>query len=114
MADGRVARVHPSHDSSTVSADGVDTPPHDGLTEIERATLQVEAQRWKYAGAKEQHIRAVFGESPTRYYQRLNVLMDTVAAEAAYPSLVRRLRRLRDQRRAARVPAGRGVQANWS
>jgi hypothetical protein len=72
------------------------------LTETDHQTLNIEQGWWKYAGAKESHIREVLGESPTRYYQRLNALIDTPEAEAAYPLLVRRLRRLRDARREAR------------
>lgn len=72
------------------------------LTEIDHQTLTIEQGWWKYAGAKETHIREMLGESPTRYYQRLNALIDNPEAEAAYPLLVRRLRRLRDVRRDAR------------
>lgn len=72
------------------------------LNDRDRQTLEFEAQRWKYAGAKETAIWSTFNESPTRYYQRLLVLMDSPAAEAQYPALVRRLRRVRDARREAR------------
>lgn len=47
-------------------------------------------------------LRWVFSEPPSVVLARLNRLIDTQAAEAAYPVLVHRLRRLRDQRRAAR------------
>lgn len=73
-----------------------------GLSDRDRQTLEFEAQRWKYAGAKETAIWSTFDESPTRYYQRLLALMDSPVAEAEYPALVRRLRRVRDTRRAAR------------
>lgn len=36
--------------------------------------------------------------SPTRYYQRLNILLEDVEALAAYPVLVHRLTRIRDSR----------------
>lgn len=77
---------------------------------MDHATFATEAQRWKYAGAKEQHVREQFGESLARYYQRLNALLDSAAAEAAYPALVRRLRRLREQRHDARVPGSARAQ----
>ncbi|MFV0428319.1 MAG: DUF3263 domain-containing protein [Arachnia sp.] len=51
---------------------------------------------------KEQAIMERFGMSATKYYQRLNVLLDQEAALAYRPLLVKRLRRLRSQRQAAR------------
>lgn len=57
---------------------------------------------WKYAGAKESAILVEFGVSATLYYRRLNSLIDRPEALAHDPLTVRRLRRLRDGRRAAR------------
>lgn len=58
-------------------------------------------------GRKEEAIRTELGLSPTRYYQRLNALIDVPAAIAAYPLLLSRLRRRRDmraqERRAAKI-----------
>ncbi len=51
---------------------------------------------------KEQAIMERFGISATKYYQRLNLLLDSEAALAYRPLLVKRLRRLRSQRQAAR------------
>ncbi len=78
----------------------------DGLTRRDRDILAFERQWWKYAGAKEQAIRDLFGMSATRYYQVLNALIDTPEALAADPMLVKRLRRLRASRQRKR-PAGR-------
>jgi hypothetical protein len=72
------------------------------LTERDRAILDFERQRWKYAGAKEQAIRDSLGMPATRYYQVLNALIDRPAALAHDPMLVRRLRRLRSARHGAR------------
>src|SRR5699024_3508778 len=66
------------------------------LSELERAILAFERQWWKQAGAKQSAIRAEFHLSATRYYQLLNRLLDSSAALAAEPSVVSRLRRLRD------------------
>jgi hypothetical protein len=74
----------------------------DKLTDTETAILEFERHWWKYAGAKETAIRETFGMSATVYYQRLNALIDKPAALAADPMLVRRLVRLRDQRRRVR------------
>ena len=51
---------------------------------------------------KEQAIMERFGCSTTRYYQRLNTLIDDPAALGYKPLLVKRLRRQRAQRQAAR------------
>jgi Protein of unknown function (DUF3263) len=65
------------------------------LTEPERAMLDFEKHWWRRPGAKEQAIRETFDLSPTRYYQRLNALLDHPAAVAYDPALINRLRRLR-------------------
>jgi Protein of unknown function (DUF3263) len=68
------------------------------LTEQDRAILDFEGERFLQAGHKQAAIRERFGLSATRYYQRLNVLIDDVEALAYAPSLVNRLRRLRQDR----------------
>ena len=67
-----------------------------------QAVLDLEAQRWKYAGAKDAVIRDRLGLSATAYYARLNQVLDDPAAMAHDPQTVNRLRRLRDVRRAGR------------
>jgi hypothetical protein len=75
----------------------------DQLTDDEKALLDFEgAGWWKYSGAKETAVREQFGISATRYYQRLNVLIDRPEALAHAPLLVKRLRRLRSQRQRQR------------
>ena len=74
-----------------------------GLSERDQQVLGFERQWWKYAGAKEQAIRELFDMSATRYYQVLNALIDTPAALAFDPMLVKRLRRLRSSRQRART-----------
>jgi hypothetical protein len=68
------------------------------LSDRDQDTLDFEVSWWKYAGAKEQAIREKFDESATRYYQRLNHLIDTPEAMAYAPLTVRRLQRLRKTR----------------
>jgi len=72
------------------------------LTEREREFLAFERQWWKYAGAKEQAVRELFGLSGTRYYQVLNALIDRPEALAHDPMLVKRLRRMRQSRQRTR------------
>lgn len=73
--------------------------PTDQLTEQQRAILDFEAgPHWIYQGAKEDEIRRRFDISATRYHQVLNALLDSPAALAYQPVLVKRLRRLRDAR----------------
>ena len=60
--------------------------------------LTFERQWWRYAGAKEDAIRELFSMSATQYYQVLNALIDTEAALAHDPMLVKRLRRMRSAR----------------
>jgi hypothetical protein len=81
-----------------------------GLTRRDREILAFERQWWKYAGAKEQAIRELFDMSTTRYYQVLNALIDTPAALAADPMLVKRLRRLRASRQRQRSARRLGIE----
>ena len=68
------------------------------LTDLDLQRLDFERTWWKHPGAKHSEILARFGESPTRYYQALNALIDNPAALAHDPLLVKRLQRLREQR----------------
>jgi hypothetical protein len=91
-------------------ADGDADGSKDGLTRRDREILAFERQWWKYAGAKEQAIRELFDMSATRYYQVLNALIDTPAALAADPMLVKRLRRLRASRQRQRSARRLGIE----
>jgi hypothetical protein len=74
-----------------VTLDGV-------LNDDDVAVLAVERQWWRYAGSKEQGIRDRFGWTATRYFQRLNELIDLPAAYEAEPTVIKRLRRVREVR----------------
>lgn len=73
------------------------------LTDRDRKMLAFEGQWWKHKGAKEEAVRREFGMSATRYFQLLNALILRPEALAAEPMNVKRLRRLREQRRRARA-----------
>jgi hypothetical protein len=98
------------HEATTSAAGGTDDIGADGLTRRDREILAFERQWWKYAGAKEQAIRELFDMSTTRYYQVLNALIDTPAALAADPMLVKRLRRLRATRQRQRSARRLGIE----
>jgi hypothetical protein len=72
------------------------------LSDLEREILAFERKWWRFAGAKEEAARGAFGMTSTRYYQVLNALIDTPAALAHDPMLVKRLRRVRSPRQRAR------------
>jgi hypothetical protein len=73
------------------------------LTERDRAILDFERTWWTEPGPKDTAIRERFELSGTRYYQLLTELLDDPEAMAYDPLLVRRLRRVRERRRRARV-----------
>lgn len=92
-------------------ADGNSTPGDaNGLSRRDLDILAFERQWWKYAGAKEDAIKELFGLSATRYYQVLNALIDRPEALAADPMLVKRLRRLRSSRQKARAARRLGFE----
>lgn len=72
------------------------------LSKRDTAILAFERTRWKYAGAKATAMQARFGMSETRYYQVLNAIIDQPAALEVDAMTVRRLRRLRDERKRQR------------
>lgn len=81
-----------------------------GLTEREAAMLDFERRWWRFAGSKDEAIRASFDMNSTRYFQLLNALLDSPAALEHDPLLVKRLRRLRDSRQKARAGRSTGMR----
>lgn len=78
------------------------------LSDRDRVILALEAAWPRHSGAKEETIRSKLGMSPARYYQLLGRLIDTEQALEHDPLLVRRLRRLRENRTDRRVARMRG------
>lgn len=85
------------------------TEPTSTLTDVELEMLAMERLWWQFAGAKEQRIRERFDMSATRYYQRLNDLIDRDDALAYDPLLVKRLRRMRAERSRSRSVRRLGI-----
>ena len=73
------------------------------LSERDRNILEFECAWWQHPGGKEEAIRQTFGVSPARYYQLLNDLIDRRVALEYDPLLVKRLLRVREERRQARA-----------
>ncbi len=67
-------------------------------SDLDLRLLDFEREWWRHAGSKESVVKENFGISLSEYYERLNHLIDSDAAMAAQPLLVKRLRRLRAQR----------------
>lgn len=106
--DGAAAHGNDRSDLVSQQGDGASAqaPTGDEANGLSRRDLDIlafERQWWKYAGAKEDAIKELFGLSATRYYQVLNALVDRPEALAADPMLVKRLRRLRASRQKARA-----------
>jgi hypothetical protein len=83
------------------------------LTDHERAVLDFERSWWTADGVKAVLIEDRLGLTSARYYQVLNELLDRPDALDHDPLVVRRLRRLRDRRRRARLESAaerRGVE----
>jgi hypothetical protein len=83
------------------------------LTDHEQAVLDFERSWWTDDGVKEVLIEERLGLTATRYYQVLNELLDRPDALAHDPMVVRRLRRLRDRKRRARLDAADRDRAGW-
>ncbi|KIA64756.1 DUF3263 domain-containing protein [Nocardia vulneris] len=112
--DGAAARNLSAIQGDPSASDDVtaaeSTGDSDGLSRREHDILAFERQWWKYAGAKEEAIKELFGMSPTRYYQVLNAVVDRPESLAVDPMLVKRLRRLRASRQKARAARRLGFQ----
>jgi Protein of unknown function (DUF3263) len=73
------------------------------LIDREQAILDFERTWWTRDGLKDAMVRELFQVELAAYYQTLNELLDRQDALDYDPLVVRRLRRLRDRRRRARV-----------
>jgi len=79
-------------------AEAVRTAQTGLLSARDAQILDFEKSWWQARGSKEQELRDRFDMSPSRYYQILNALLDSPEALAHDPLLVKRLRRMREQR----------------
>ncbi|MDF9716052.1 DUF3263 domain-containing protein [Nocardioides sp. ChNu-99] len=76
----------------------MDTQLAPGLSDEQRAMLELEGTRFKYPGRKDTVIREMFDLSPAQFAQKINHLIDQPEALVWDPVEVNRLRRLRDAR----------------
>jgi hypothetical protein len=78
-----------------------------GLSVRDRAILDFE-RTWRHQpGPKEVAIRESFDISPSRYYELLNALLDDADAIDYDPLTVKRVQRVRNQRRRVRIEGRR-------
>lgn len=83
---------------------------HDLLPPGDLEVLEFERAWPVPSGPKDKAILERFHHNVTRYYQRLHHIVDQPAAEVYDAMLVRRLRRLRDDKRAARSTRRQGFE----
>lgn len=84
-------------------------PAGEPLTDDDKRILDFAGLTWRYDGNRDAAIRDEFRLTATRYYQRLNALLDRPEALAYAPATVNRLRRVRAEKRMAR--SIRGLQS---
>lgn len=72
------------------------------LSDVDKALLDIEGKVWPQSGPKETAIREATGLTMVRAMQHLNQLIDTEQALAYAPLTVKRLLRLRDDRKIRR------------
>lgn len=73
------------------------------LSDDDRLVLQLAGTHYRNQAIRETHARETLGLDAIQFYVAVNRLLDNPIAEAELPTLVRRLRRLRDARAAART-----------
>ena len=71
------------------------------LSQRDVKVLEFESAWWHYPEPKDRAIREYVGMSATRYYQALRRLVDNDEAAREYPLVIRRLRKMRRERREA-------------
>ncbi len=91
------------------TSEGKTVGSSDTLDERAREILDLERTWWQEPVSKERVIRARLGISPARYHQLLNRTIDLPEALGYDPMLVRRLRRVREDRRRRRVATQLGL-----
>lgn len=69
------------------------------LTDRHRDMFEFERTWWEFDEPRDELIRARFGCSPEQYYAELNSVLDSPAAMAHDPLVVRRFQRRRIRRR---------------
>lgn len=97
-------------DRAVPTADRTDARPAREIPQLDEEgveILKLERQWFLYAGRKETVIREKFGITTTRYYQKVNALIETEAAMAYDPNLVKRLLDHRDTHKRSRGVRGR-------
>ena len=77
-----------------------------GMLVRDHMTLTIAADHYAYPAVRDQHALEHLGMTPARFWQRVAWLLERPEVERERPREVRRLRRLRDARVAARARRG--------
>lgn len=72
------------------------------VTVRERMTLTIAGSTYRYPAQREEDFVTLVGYAPARAWQVVNGLLERADVEREMPQVVRRLRRVRDLRAAAR------------
>lgn len=80
------------------------------LTPADFEVLEFERALWRHQGRKAGVALERFGLTTTRYYQRLDSIIDHPQAVAYNAQLIGQLRRIRDKRRGQRTARTRGIE----
>lgn len=75
------------------------------MDDLDRQLIALAATPYRYPAVRETHALERFGLTPTRFWARVNRLIDEPEVEREIPGVVRRLRRLRELRRQERAGA---------
>lgn len=62
------------------------------LTDTQKSMLDLASEKFKYAGSLDSAAMERFGMTPTRFWQEINVLIQTEAAVAYRPPTVAQLK----------------------
>lgn len=72
------------------------------MTEQQALILRIASGIYKHEAVRDRHIHEQLGWTTVRFWYEVTVLLTDPAVEAAAPTEVRRLRRVREQRAAVR------------
>lgn len=79
-----------------------DSVTHVSISVRDHMVITLADRHYRWPAVRVTHARELVGYGETQFWARVQWLIDQPAVEVAYPTFVRRQRRLRDARRRAR------------